>query len=57
MSSFVDQLVALSEMRAADTNYRTQTVRRHLRLLVISVKRSTLLYFLLYANNILCTLT
>ena len=39
-------------MRAADTNYRTQTERRRLRLLVISGKLITLLYFLLYTNNI-----
>ena len=42
------------EMRAADTNYRTQTERRRLRLLVISVKLIIVLSFLLYTNNIQC---
>ena len=40
------------EMRAADTNYCMQTERCRLRLLVISVKLITLLYVLLYTNNI-----
>ena len=39
------------EMRAADTNYRTQTERRRLRLFVIYHTKN-LLYFLLYTNNI-----